>query len=36
MFDTKQSMTKYIVEAPVAISIKQRLADIEDSEVIQS
>ncbi|XP_025157486.1 uncharacterized protein LOC105182540 isoform X2 [Harpegnathos saltator] len=35
LFDTKQSLTKYIAEASVAISIKQRLADVEDSEVIE-
>ncbi|EFN85220.1 hypothetical protein EAI_16695 [Harpegnathos saltator] len=36
LFDTKQSLTKYIAEASVAISIKQRLADVEDSEVIET
>ncbi|XP_032686269.1 uncharacterized protein LOC116851192 [Odontomachus brunneus] len=35
LFDKKQSMVKYIAEAPVDASIKQRLADVEDSEVIQ-
>lgn len=36
LFDKKQSVTKCITTAPVATFIKQRLNNVEDSEVIQS
>ncbi|KAL6430186.1 hypothetical protein ACFW04_007736 [Cataglyphis niger] len=35
LFDKKQSVTKCITTAPVATFIKQRLNNVEDSEVIQ-
>lgn len=36
LFDEKQSMEKHVAMAPVAASIKQRLLNIDDSDVIQS
>ncbi|KMQ84323.1 hypothetical protein RF55_17961 [Lasius niger] len=36
LFNKKQSVTKCIITAPVAASIKQRLKNVEDSEIIQS
>ncbi|CAL1674699.1 unnamed protein product [Lasius platythorax] len=35
LFNKKQSVTKCITTAPVAASIKQRLKNVEDSEIIQ-